>query len=204
MAKQVQELIDKIKQEGFLAAKEKAQTIEASAQEKAKVIVEQAQKQEKDILDTAHREAERLEETAKAAIKQAARDMVLDLRREIQKILNTIIKKDVKESLSPEALAGIITEVAKNFCEKTDASADIKVVLGKSDLESLKKGAIAKIQEEIKQKITFESSEEIAAGFTISFDSGKSSFDFTDESLSEYLSAYLNPEIGALVKDSQK
>jgi len=201
MAKQVQELIDKIKQEGFSAAKEKAQAVEAQAQEKAKIIIEQAQKQAQGILETATREAKKLDETAKAAIKQAARDMILDLRREIQKILNTIIRKDVKESLSPEALADIIKEVAQNFSEKTQGSADIKVVLSKNDLDSLKKGMIKKLQEEIKQKITFESSEEIAAGFTISFDAGKSSFDFTDESLSEHLSAYLNPEVGALVKN---
>ena len=202
MAKQVQELIDKIKQEGFEAAQEKAQTIEVAAQEKAKAIIDDATAKAKDILEKAKAEAQKTEETSKAAISQASRDILLDLRKEIQKVLNALIRQEVKEALSAEALGTMIQTIVQDFCKKSDKDTDIKVVLSKKDLEQLKKGILSKLQEKLKDKIVFESSEEVVGGFTISFDSGKSSFDFTDQSLAEYLSAYLNPEVGQILKNT--
>ena len=59
-----------------------------------------------------------------------------------------------------------------------------------------------KLQEKIKKSITFHSSEGLKTGFTISFDQGKSSFDFSDTSLIEYLGEYLKKEIFELLKET--
>ena len=70
-----------------------------------------------------------------------------------------------------------------------------------NDLEKLQKGLMAKLQQDVKKGVTFQSTE-IAKGFTISFDGGKSYFDFSDASLAEYLSAALNPEVANLLKEA--
>ena len=202
MAKQVQELIDKIKQEGFEAAQEKAQILEVAAQEKAKTIVQKAEAKAKEIIDKAQNEAKKREETSQAAVTQASRDILLDLRKEIEKVLSALIRQEVKEALSPEALGNMIQAIVQDFCAAGNEKTDIKVVLNKKDLEQLKKGVLLKLQDKLKNKITLETSEEVSGGFTISFDSGKSSFDFTDQSLAEYLSAYLNPEVSQLLKNA--
>jgi hypothetical protein len=48
------------------------------------------------------------------------------------------------------------------------------------------------------------SADNIRAGFTISFDQGKSCFDFTDESLAEFLGQYLNEHVTKILKESLK
>ena len=56
------------------------------------------------------------------------------------------------------------------------------------------------MKEHIKGGIEFKPSSNINAGFSISFDKGKSFFDFTEEGLKEALCAYLNPEVEKLLK----
>ena len=75
--------------------------------------------------------------------------------------------------------------------------------MSQSDLKKLNGGFVKKLQDKLKdQSIEFRASEDITKGFTISFDSGKSSYDFSDESLAQYLTSFLNDQISALVKDS--
>ena len=71
-----------------------------------------------------------------------------------------------------------------------------------ADLKKLKEGFIGKLKEKIKQPIVFQSQEDINAGFTISFDKGQTRFDFSDQSLAQYLGGYLNNEVAAILKDS--
>ncbi|MBI5415751.1 MAG: hypothetical protein HZA29_02945, partial [Candidatus Omnitrophica bacterium] len=68
------------------------------------------------------------------------------------------------------------------------------------DLRELRDGSLAKLQKQIKHPVHFEACEDIGKGFTVSFDNGKSSFDFSEAALAEYLSVYLNEELAALLK----
>ena len=93
-----------------------------------------------------------------------------------------------------------MTRLIEKYIDKKGETSDIKILLKKEDLDKLKKGLMLKLKEKSKLGIEFKSSPNINAGFSISFDKGKSYFDFTDEGLSEALSAYLNPELKKLLK----
>jgi vacuolar-type H+-ATPase subunit E/Vma4 len=53
----------------------------------------------------------------------------------------------------------------------------------------------------MKKRIILKPTDEISSGFTISYDAGKSLFDFSGEALAEYISAYLKPELNKILKD---
>lgn len=199
MVKQVQELIDKIKQEGYEAAQKKAQGIESEAVQKAKTIIAQAEKQAKDIVEKAQKQADQFQKSSQAAIRQASRDTILDLKKEIQEMLKRLILQETQVALTPEALAQMITTLVHDF-HKKDTSSDIKVALNSQDLQNLKKGFLAKLKDELHNNLQLRPSDEINKGFVISFDEGKSSFDFSDESLAEYMSGYLNQELYSILK----
>lgn len=199
MTVQVQELIDKIKNEGIQQAENKAADIEAQAQKIAEDIVKEAKQEKERILKNAKQEAERFRASAEAAILQASRDMILSLHKKIEQTLQTLISTEVKASLSSEQLGEIIAAVIKEYV-KDSSKADIKVYLNKSDAEKLSVGVLKKLQSQIKQPIEFESAGDVDKGFVISFDGGKSSFDFSDQSLSEYIGAFLNEEVSGLLK----
>jgi vacuolar-type H+-ATPase subunit E/Vma4 len=46
--------------------------------------------------------------------------------------------------------------------------------------------------------------EEISGGFTISFDDGKSCYDFTDKALAEYIGIYLKPKLNQILMEAIK
>jgi len=99
-------------------------------------------------------------------------------------------------------LSKLIQGIVKAYLDQGAQVKDITVALKESDLKGLKDGFLSKLKEKIKQPITFRSVENISSGFTISFNQGKSCFDFTDASLVEYLSDYLNEEVSKLLKES--
>ena len=199
MSQHVQELIDKIKTEGLQAADQKAKEIEDSAQANAQKIIADAQIQARHIIADAQAQAQKTHGSTEMALKQSARDTLLALKKEIEGVLRKVISRQVKDSLSPEQLSDIVGEVVKGSVQAGLVDNDIEVILNSDDLKKLKDGFIAKLQKEIKQPMTFKSSDGMSSGFTISFDEGKSCFDFSDESLVEYLSSYLNAQVAALL-----
>ena len=58
---------------------------------------------------------------------------------------------------------------------------------------------MSKLKDKVKLGVEFKPSPNINAGFSISFDKGKSYFDFSDEGLLETLCAYLNPELARII-----
>ncbi len=203
MVKQVQELIDKIKREGIEVAEQKAQDIEHLAKLQGEKTIKEAEKKAAAMVEQAKLEAKKLEESAKMSIKQASRDMMLSLRKEITGLLNKIVLKDVRGALTAEALSGIIQELVLKSLDKVSAE-PIKIEVSLKDKEKLIEHVLAHLQKEVKTKFVISSAEDMGAGLRISFDQGKSSFDFSDQSLAQYLSAYLNPQISALLKDASK
>jgi V/A-type H+-transporting ATPase subunit E len=201
MSQQVQELIDKIKAEGVQAADQKAKEIEGAARATAQKMITDAKTQAKHIIADAQAQAQRTHESTEMALKQSARDTLLALRKEIEGVLQKVISKEIKDSLTPEHLVTIIAEIIKKSVEANLAENEIEITLNAKDLDKLKDGFMAKLQKAVKQPIRFKSSDNIASGFTISFDEGKSCFDFSNAALVEYLSTYLNAQVASLLKE---
>ena len=201
MSQHVQELIDKIKTEGLQAADQKAKEIEDNARANAQKIIADAHAQAQHIIADARAQAQKTHESTEMALKQSARDTLLALKKEIEGVLRKVISKQIKDSLSPEQLSDIIGEIIKGSVKSNLVDNDIEITLNADDLEKLKDGFIAKLQKEIKQPMTFKSSDGISSGFTISFDEGKSCFDFSEASLIEYLGSYLNAQVASLLKE---
>lgn len=202
MASQIQELIDKIKSEGVETAQQEAQQIQDAAKAEAAKIIEKAKEEAGHIIAAAKEEIKKQEESTNMALKQASRDMLLSLRKEIDNTLKKIIKKELDDTLSGEVLAKILSDIMKESMKDEYKSADVKVALSPADLKSFEDGFVAKLQKEVKKEFQVGSTEDISRGFTVSFDGGKSCFDFTENSLVDYLSIYLNAHVSAILKES--
>lgn len=200
MPEQLQDLLNKIQNEGIKAAEDKAAQIEEQAKQAAGKIIDQAKKEARKIVEDAKAQAQKAKESGEASIKQAARNLMLSLKEEIQKTFNKIISKDISKSLSVEELGSILSKIIEKYIEKDTQTSDIKVLLKKEDLENLKSTFISKLKDKFKEKVEFKPAPDIAAGFSISFDNGASFFEFTDEALTECLGAYLNQELAKLLK----
>ena len=199
MAQELRELIEKINEEGIKAAQDRAGQIEHEAKEKAKAIIQKAQDEAKEIKEKTREEIAKIEESAKSSLKQAGRDLIIALRKEISAMLDKIIVSHVQKALTPEEMVRIIAQLIKEYRPKE--TSDIVVLLKKEDLEKIEKTFLDELDKAVKKGINLKSSEEIHGGFAISYDSGKSYYDFTDKGLAEYLSGYIKPKLGHMLNE---
>lgn len=198
MAEEIKDLIEKIQQEGIQVAESKAKKIEEEAIQKAKVLIENAKIEAEKIIAEAKTESAKIEENIKTLLKQAARDLFLGLRKEINAMLDRIIAFRISQSLNSEELARIISELIKNY--PTKEKEEVIVLLKKEDEEKLRDFFLGELKEKTKQQIALKPSDDISGGFIISYDSGKSYFDFTDKSIASYIGLYLKPSLNELLQ----
>lgn len=201
MAEDLKGLIEKIHEEGVIAAENKAKDIEKEAKLKARSIVDKAEKDAEKIIARAKQETSRIEKSGETAIKQAARNTIIALKKEIGSTLDKLISLEIRAGLTPEAIAGIIPSLIRDH--KDTENADIVVSLSKEDLKILEKGLLKKLKDETGKGITLKARDDIGAGFAISYDSGRSHYDFTDKALAEYIGSYLRPKLNDLLKTAK-
>ena len=186
MSQKVQELIDKIKNEGIHKAEESAERILDDAKKEAQTIIQKAQQEAEQAVTNARQEAEKIDQTTRQSLKQASRDTILSLRQEIEKTLNGIIKQDVGKSLSDASLNDILTGVITSAIEGK-ADQDVEIMVPTKQLDQVKNDVLGKLSKQLKSSIKLNAAQDMNKGFAISFDEGKSSYDFSDEALAEYL-----------------
>lgn len=196
MAEEIKDLIEKIQQEGVRAAEDKAKEIENQAKRQAEEIIKKAKLEAGKLIREAKEEIAKSQESSKILLKQAGRDLIISLKKEINKILDKLILSNVRQALSPEELAKILSSLIKNYSAKEN----VIISLNKEDLRKLEKGLLDTLKEEVKKGITLRPSDDIQAGFIISYDSGKSYYDFTDTALTEYIGSYLKPKLKEILE----
>lgn len=199
MAQEIKDLIEKIQQEGLRIAEEKAEKIKSGAESEAQKIIAQARAQAEKIVEQANIETKRMQEAARASLKQSGRDLLISLRKEISSMLDKLIKADLRQALDPKELAAIIHALVKNT--PLSLGSEIIVTLKQEDKEKLEKQFLSELVQETKKKVTLKSSDSVNGGFVISFDAGRSVFDFSSDSLAEYLANVLRPELAKFIKN---
>jgi len=198
MTEDIQSLIEKINQEGVQAAEAKAREIENQARVKADQIIARAKSEADKMLVEANERISKMQEKEKALLSQAGRDLLLVLHQELNAMLDRLVVQELRASLAPEQMFKILSSIIQSACKQDKT--EILVSLNKDDAEALENAFLAKLKEETKKEIVLKHSDGIRAGFVISFDAGKSQFDFSDQALSEYLGTYLKPKLKEILQ----
>jgi len=198
MAMELDNLIQKIKQEGVREAKKKAEQIIQEAQEKAKTIIESAEEKKAAIIKEGKREAANLKRNGEEALRQASRDLLLSLRQRIIELFDNIVKSEISQTLSSSNLKEIIAKTIENF--KIDEGLNIEILLSKEDKNKLEETLLSSLKGQLKKGITIKSSSGIEKGFRIGQKGKEFYYDFTDDAIAEAFGVYLNPKITEILK----
>ncbi len=200
MAEELKELIAKIQEEGIKAAQEKAAAIGEEAARRADEKVRSAEKEASRIVAEAQEKAARAEESARTSLKQASRDTVIALKKEIAALLDRLVTAHVHRAFSADELGAMLVTMIKGC--GGPAKDKIIISLKKDDIEKVERTLFAELGAEVKKGITLRSAADMRGGFTISYDSGKSYYDFTEKALAEYLASHLNPQLAQILKEA--
>jgi len=192
----LQELLDKIRKDGIEAAQTDASKVLAEAETRRHVILSDAEREAKAILAKAKSDADRFEEAGKAALEQAARNLVISFRTEIASVLAAIVRTDTEKALSGSVLEAAIPAVLAAWKDKgTD---DLAVLLPPAELARLEGSLRNKLAAELKKGLELRPFPGIKAGFRIAEKDGAAYYDFSSDALADMLSQYLNARLGEI------
>jgi V/A-type H+/Na+-transporting ATPase subunit E len=198
---QVNELIEKIKNEAILNSEQAAKLITDNAAVEAKRIVEQARAEADGIIARAKDESSRHEANSKQAIRQAARDFILKVQAEIKAIFEKIVHDDVEHALKNEkVLMASIVKIVEHYIQKQ--ATDLSLLLDPEDLKMLETAFSDKLKIIIKKGIEIHPFPGLKSGFNVEEKGSGLTYDFTDKGIAECLSQYLSARLGELVKSS--
>lgn len=193
MQNKLQELTDKLYNEGLSKGREEGEALLAKAKSQAADIVAEAEKKAAEIMTKAEKEAEAYKVKVAGDLKMAASQSVQVTRKDIEDlVVFKMTSSATEKALSDEAF---VKEVIKAVAEKFNAETamDLNLVLPetlKSSLEPFVKNELSTI---LKGQVNASFSKKIAGGFTIGPKDGSYFISLTDETFKELISEYLRP-----------
>ena len=193
MQNKLQELTDKLYNEGLSKGKQEGEELLAKAKVQADDIVAKAKAEAAAIVAAADKEAEDLKTKVQGDLKMAAAQSVAATKKDIETlVISKMTEGEVKNALtSAEFVKEVILAVAKAF--NTGDPTDLEVVLPetlKKDLETFVTSELTKV---LKGGVQASFSKKIAGGFTIGLKDGGYFISFTDETFNALISEYLRP-----------
>ncbi len=173
---QIQDLVQSIKRDGIEEAKKEAESIVATAKGQAEEIIAASKIEAQKNIDNANREIE----SAKALIKQAERDAVLSVKKELERILGQIVAEKVSKDLSEKTLCALIVAAIGN---EDPAKYSVEIDSAKAALKS----DLAKLIEKGLEIRPVKG----MSGMKLICKDGSGFFDFSDEEISALLKPFL-------------
>lgn len=198
MAEELQSLLEKINNEGIKKAEAERDIILSDARKQAEDIIAEAKKNAANIVESSKREAEALNARATAALKQSARDIVLQLKNELQSRLAEAVQNAESAALTPEFMAELTVKLAEAFA--VDSNAQITLRTAVKDLEKTDEALKKALANSFVNAPELFPGREISAGMEVSFDGGKCYFDFTADAVTELVNDYIGEKLADVFK----
>lgn len=200
MTEHIQPLLERIRTEGLEQAAQEREKLLAEARAEAKDLVAKAEAEAAGHREAAEKDAEALRARTETALTQAARDTLLSFRAALNAQLEAAAKAAAGAAMASDAL---MTELLQALAE---AGGDLsRLESDEKTAERVKKLLPALLKDAGDGKgVTLTVNPKIQAGFRLRFADGAAEADVTDEAVAKWLSAYLRPEVAALLRPEKE
>ena len=195
MQDKLQELTDRLYNEGLAKGKEEGERLLADARTQAAAIKEEAEKEAERIREDARKEADALRSKVESDLKMAASQCLQATRNDLENLLGAVSTAD--KLADPDFLKELILAVAKGF----DASGakDLEIVLPENLKERLEPWAEGELASKLKAGVSASFSKKVAGGFTVAPRDGGWYVSFTDDSFDALIREYMRPVTRKLI-----
>ena len=190
MENKIQELTEKIFNEGVEKGKSEATRLIEEAQKRAEAIVNEARENAAAIVAQAQKDAEEINNNTRSELRLFGAQAVGALKSETANIVtDTIVKNAVKEALAGDALKNILVKIAERW------SADEPLVISTSEAEELKAYFAAKAKGLLDKGVKIEQVNGNKTLFSISPADGSYKVNFGEEEFENYFKEFLRPQL---------
>lgn len=205
MESKLQELTNKLYQEGVDKANQEANKILEDAKKEAEKTKNDAQKEAEEIINNAKQEAEDLKKNAKSEINLAAKQTLREVKKQITEMVTAkVIKEPVKKSMDDtEFVKKIIETIIKNWDPQSGQVADISVTVPENMQKELQEYLENKAAKELNAEIQVQVSDKMKGGFSIGPADGSYKISFSEKDFENFFKAYLRPRTGEMLFDEE-
>ena len=195
MQNKLQELTDKLYNEGLSKGKQDGEELLQKAKAESESIIAQAKAEAERIVAQANKEAEELRTKVMADVKMAATQSIAVTKQEIEKMVVTrTAAEGVKANMGNAAFVKeLIMSVVKAFNPQNASPVDLSLILPeslKAEVEPFVKNEIAS---QFKAEVKVDYSKKMNGGFKVAPKNGGYVLQFTDEEFQNLVANYLRP-----------
>ena len=191
MESKIQELTNKLLQEGVERGNAEAEKIVAAANEQAANILKEAKAEAETIVAQGKKDAQALEQNTKSELKMFNAQALNALKTEIANVIcDDVVKQTVKELTSDKAF---MQEFMLKLAEKWGAQEDI--VISTEDAAGLKTLFAKKAKAMLDKQVKIEQVNGHKTAFTVAPADGSYKVNFGDEEFVAYFKNFLRPQL---------
>lgn len=197
----VQELIDKLKNQGVGEGHKQAELILKEAHNKASQVLTQAQKEADKLLTDARHAIEVERKSSHEAIKTAFRDTEIALRSKVREAFSAHLKRLVSIELEDkDFIKQLILAIAGTKTDEIAKASQVEVLLSSDKMHHLVLGITEGM---LREGIELKSSTDVKGGIKVRLTGKDIELDLSDAAFTDLLLKYLLPRYREIVSGSE-
>ena len=204
MTDRIEEITQKIYNEGITKAKDDADQLIAEAKEKADAIIRSAKKTQEEIIRDAQKKAAEDKKRTEAELQLAARQFISHLKQQITDLISTAqINSPVNEAFNDsDFIKKIILTLIEKWDPKAGKSMDLHLLLPPDDQKELTAFLQQKASEAMNNGIEIIEDPKLKSGFKIGPKDGSYLISFTAQDFANYFKQYFKDGTKKLLFDA--
>jgi V/A-type H+-transporting ATPase subunit E len=195
----IQKICDALKKQTIIPAKKQAEEIIENAKMEAKSILEDAKEQAANVKEKANRDIESLKKQAFAAIKLSCRQVVDELKQNIEKnFFNKNLKNLVVEGVGDSKVIASLIKTVIEAIEKEGIETDLSVYVSeKVKTEEINKCLAKDILEKLREKKVLEG--DFSGGAKIKMHNMQITLDISGEAITSLVAEYIRKDFRDMI-----
>ena len=199
MASELQSLLDKIQAEGIDKANAEAERILADAQAKAAGIIADSEAKALAAKRQSEADAALFQQRAEQAVRQAARDVLLSLRADLDQTLQRVFLSQISEALSLDFLRGLIADVVRAYSSSPEAAHGMDIAIAPAHVDALEAIVLKEARQMAASGIRVASNADVRSGFRLTLAHGRIEHDFTASAIQDVFAKFLRPALAKMI-----
>lgn len=192
----LEELLNRLKQEGVDQAQMQGDEIIEEAQAKANRIVNDANKKAAAYEAEAGQRIQSEEEASLQKLEQSARDLMIGLEAELKQKIAQLTQGIIGKSLDPQLMQQALLEIAKGIPK---GSGVVKVTLDSKQADTLGTHFVEELAANLKEEVALGQQRGLGEGFYIERDGEDYFYDFSAKHLAKELSKMAFPRLKSIL-----
>lgn len=195
MQDKLQELTDRLYNEGLSKGKQDGEALLKKAQDEAATIIADAQAEAQRIIAQANKEAEEMKTKVAADVRMAATQSIAVTKQEIEKMVVTqTATQGVQANMgNADFVKTLITSVVKAFNPENASPVSLDLILPESLKAQVEPFVKNEIANQFKGEVKVDYSKKMNGGFKVAPRDGGYVLQFTDDEFTQLIANYLRP-----------